>query len=214
MEIKLLNLQDFEALNIPLPKDLSIHVWVLPIEDINNLHKESHRKVRKILSHYINIPEESLCIEFGSHGKPYLPNLPAGENFYFNLSHSGKYMALAVSACTPVGIDIENMNRKVDIDKIARHFFHPLEAEAFNSLKKDEKKEAFFRLWTIKESFLKGLGQGFAISPSSFYARATDRNSFHIISSDEKLKEKSTSWHLTPIPAPDSYICTVAYQNL
>ncbi len=214
MEIKLLSLQDFKALRVPFPEDRAIHVWILPTEDISNLHKESHRKVKKILSHYTNIPEESLCLEIGRHGKPYLTNVPYGKNFYFNLSHSGKYMTLAISACTPVGIDIENMNRKVNIDRIVKHFFHPLEAKLFSNLKKGEKKEAFFRLWTIKEAFLKGLGEGFAIRPSSFYACEAGINSFHIISSDEKLKDESASWRLTPIPAPDDYICTVAYQKL
>lgn len=213
MEIKLLNSQDFEAPNISAPDAASVHAWILSADETDNLHNEAHRKVRRILSHYTDIPEQDLVFKTASHGKPYLSDLPDGKTLYFNLSHSGRCMALAVSSSSPVGIDIEDMARHTDFGRLAARFFHPSEADFINQLEHAEKKEAFLRLWTIKEAFLKGLGDGLTISPSSFSACMRDDNSFGIIPSDKALTETYASWRLTRIPAPDGYICTAAYQD-
>jgi hypothetical protein len=46
---------------------------------------------------------KKLQIEYGKNGKPYLPDYPG---IYFNISHSGDYVAVALS-CHPVGIDVQ-----------------------------------------------------------------------------------------------------------
>ena len=54
--------------------------------------------LRSFLGRYLNYPADKLLFETGEHGKPYLclnnPNLP---QVHFNLSHSGKFVALAFS---------------------------------------------------------------------------------------------------------------------
>ena len=64
--------------------------------------------LRSFLGRYLNYPADKLLFETGEHGKPYLclnnPNLP---QVHFNLWQSGKFVALAFSTSSPVGIDIE-----------------------------------------------------------------------------------------------------------
>ena len=73
-------------------------------------------------------------------GKPYCRDL------FFNISHSGDFVLLAVSDFE-IGIDIEKI-RDVDL-KISDRCFE----------EKVSTKEEFFSMWTKKESIIKYLGK-------------------------------------------------------
>ncbi len=88
----------------------------------------------------------------------------AAEAAYTNLSHSGNY-AICVASDHSVGCDIEQINPSVNL-KLARRFFTEGEADFVSA--SDNSVETFFRLWTLKESFMKCLGQGFARPLNSF----------------------------------------------
>jgi len=98
-------------------------------------------------------------IERGNRGKPSLPNAKP-----YNLSHSGDYAVLAISSGS-VGVDLEQI-RPIDWQLISARFFHPLE-RAFLAQSADP-LNAFFSIWTLKESYLKAEGLGFSVSPASF----------------------------------------------
>lgn len=101
-------------------------------------------------------------IALTKYGKPYLPTLP---DFHFSLSHSGNVAMCAVSP-REIGCDIEEP-RACDM-KIARRFFHPAEQEWLFSHPESQQPEAFLRLWTCKESFIKALGLGLNLPLDSF----------------------------------------------
>jgi len=96
-------------------------------------------------------------ISFGPNGKPYIPN----SNKYFNLSHSGNYSVLAVSD-KDVGVDIEKIDEKHL--KVADKIFDKEEISWMN----EDPLYRFHHLWTLKESYLKLIGKGLTVSPSSF----------------------------------------------
>lgn len=97
-------------------------------------------------------------------GKPFIPDCP----FHFSLSHSGQYALCAVSD-REIGCDIQLItdNR----ESIAHRFFHPNEISYLNSISdEDRRRIAFFRIWTIKESYVKLDGRGLSCPFDSFYA--------------------------------------------
>ena len=98
-------------------------------------------------------------ILYEKYGKPYLPEGP-----YFNLSHAGDFVCLAVSETSPVGIDIE-LHRSEDFLALGKTAFHP---DEYSYLKEDSAAEKFYTIWTLKESYAKMFGTGFSIEPSSF----------------------------------------------
>lgn len=113
----------------------------------------------------IGYREKELICLFNEKGKPYYKELP---QFYFNLSHSGHYAA-AVFGDTPVGIDIEEKKPDKMRLSIAKRFFHEREYTLLkNTEDKKEQTELFYRIWTLKESFVKAAGEGMSISFSSF----------------------------------------------
>lgn len=76
-------------------------------------------------------------------GKPYLEGGP-----YFNISHSGEYVVLAVHHTRDVGVDIQEINK----DKLNTIKY------VLNESEKDiEDAESFFRVWSNKESLIKCL---------------------------------------------------------
>ena len=96
------------------------------------------------------------------YGKPYLPELP---DFHFSLSHSENTALCAVSS-EEIGCDIE-VPRGFD-PKIARRFFHKTECDWLFSHLEQDQSDAFYRLWTCKESFIKALGLGLSLELDSF----------------------------------------------
>ncbi len=83
----------------------------------------------------------------------------------FNLSHSGHYVAFAVSD-SPVGIDIESVGRNMDI---ARRVMTEEEYEDYiDKVEEKDREDVFIRMWTAKESYMKALGLGFRLAPETF----------------------------------------------
>jgi len=108
------------------------------------------------------LKEADVTIGQQKNGKPYLPEHP---HIHFNLSHS-ENMVLAVFAGAEVGCDIE-YTKEADL-KLAKRFFCPEEYEFLASLEGEERNSAFYRLWTLKESFLKATGMGMELPLNSF----------------------------------------------
>ena len=88
-----------------------------------------------------------------------------GEGPFFSLSHSGTKVMLLVSDF-PCGCDIEERIPNRPLERIAERFFHPAEFEDFQRL--GASPDLFYRLWTLGESYMKGVGKGFGLPPRSF----------------------------------------------
>lgn len=99
----------------------------------------------------------------GAHGKPYLPRRP---DVQFSLSHSGTWAMCAV-ADRPVGCDIQlPAPRSL---RVARRFFTDAEcARIFALPTEDARLAMFYRIWALKESFVKCLGLGLVLPLDSF----------------------------------------------
>lgn len=96
-------------------------------------------------------------IVLGAKGKPYFES----GNLFFSLSHSGDKVCCALSLAE-VGCDIEKI-KKADL-KTAGRFFSSEENLMLSSLSDEsEKDELFFRLWTLKESYMKATGKGLSL---------------------------------------------------
>lgn len=101
-------------------------------------------------------------------GKPFLINGP-----FFNLSHSGNRVVIAVDPFQSVGCDIQQ-REKISPSGIAKQLFHPNECALLqNAPSEEERQRLFYRLWTLKESYLKMTGSGFSLSPKRFWIDPT-----------------------------------------
>lgn len=101
-------------------------------------------QIRSLLSSYLKNQLSREELLKNENGKPYFANGP-----YFNISHSGKYVLMAVSTAE-IGVDIEEIKNK-DMSSLVRIFN---EAEA----KMIKEHSDFYYLWCAKESLIKCMG--------------------------------------------------------
>ena len=92
-------------------------------------------------------------------GKPYLPSHPG---FHYNFSDSGDYLVLAVSPKHEIGVDLQKLTPvRAGVIPMAERFFHPEDLALLRNAKDaEEQLKLFFRIWTIKEAYLKCTGEG------------------------------------------------------
>lgn len=120
----------------------------------------------------LGIENENINIVKNEFGKPFLENC---SDFYTSISHSGNIAACAVDT-SEVGLDIELI--KDANMRIAKRCFSLNEYEWLLSLREEEQNTEFYKLWTLKESYIKQQGKGFAIPLNSF--------SFNLIEETER----------------------------
>lgn len=107
--------------------------------------------------------ERGVEYEIGKWGKPVLRCHP---EIHFSLSHSGDYAICSIGD-HPVGNDIEYIRQ--GRLKVADRFFAEEEQEWLYAVEDEaERTRRMFRIWTMKESFLKVTGRGMSLPLSDF----------------------------------------------
>jgi 4'-phosphopantetheinyl transferase len=147
--------------NAPALDHREIHVWWLALhasETPRAIANAARTTLERMLCAYSEIPLAP-TIERGPHGKPFAPALPGLE---FNLSHAGRHILLAFARGQALGVDLEQLDRRVSVNDIAERYFTDNEAHALRQLPPADKLSGFLRLWTHKEAVLKALGEGLA----------------------------------------------------
>ena len=117
------------------------------------------------------LKEKSVEYEFGEWGKPSLKYHP---NIHFSLSHSGDYAICSIGD-RAMGNDIELI--KPGHLKVADRFFAKEELDWMRSKPdEDEITRRMFRIWTMKESFLKATGKGISLPLGDFAVVVDEEN--------------------------------------
>ncbi|WP_284118610.1 4'-phosphopantetheinyl transferase family protein [Acinetobacter seifertii] len=122
----------------------------------NDYKKQQIQRIKnKLLAQKLSVNPTDLQFAKHEYGKPYLLD----HTLYFNHSHSQQCYALALSErVKDIGIDVEELDRKVRLDSLAQHAFHADEYATWQSLEQD--REFWFKVWTTKEAVLKASGLG------------------------------------------------------
>lgn len=106
-----------------------------------------------LLTHLFGEKGVAPNLTYGENGKPYLADDP---NTFFSITHSDKWVFLAVSD-SEIGIDAQ-MPRKV-CPRLAARSTTPEEL----AWVKEDTEPHFTRLWTMKEAYLKYTGTGLSV---------------------------------------------------
>lgn len=130
---------------------------------------QAHTAKRMILSRYLDCAPDLLAFKSGDNGRP---DLVCGR-LSFNLSHANGVSLLGVSRSALVGVDIEDCRRQVDCMALAKRFFSTEEVRYLADQGSSELiSNAFFRIWTGKEAYVKYLGSGLGYGLSGFALKA------------------------------------------
>ncbi|MCU9806785.1 4'-phosphopantetheinyl transferase superfamily protein [Paraclostridium sp. AKS46] len=116
--------------------------------------------IRYFMTSTFNVKNEDLVFKKNEFGKPYVEEIPV----FFNISHSKDWVVCAFST-HEIGIDVEfNNNINEDVIKYALSKY---EYDKYLTLDTSDREKYFYKLWTLKESYIKCIGKGLSVSPDS-----------------------------------------------
>lgn len=125
--------------------------------------------LRCILSGRLGVAPEAIGFAIDEFGKPWLAPPHDRAGFGFSTSHSGDLALIALrDGPEPFAIDVEKARRFDDADQLVARFFSPREQRDYAALAPAERREAFWRGWTVKEAFVKALGRGLSFPLDRF----------------------------------------------
>lgn len=162
--------------------------WLSPdeYERWGRFHLEADRQrfllaralVRSLLGAYVQQAPASLQFTRSRHGKPELvqPAATPEQTLKFNLSHTRGLLVLAVTAADEIGVDVESITREAEMLALAERYFAASEVAMLRAADPLQLHELFFRLWTLKEAYVKARGLGLQLGLDSF-AIGLGRNS-------------------------------------
>lgn len=109
----------------------------------------------------------------------------------YNLSHSGDYVLCSIddeeNPFTKVGCDLEET--KTILTKLVNKYFFPEEQKyIFAGEAEEEQKEAFYRYWVLKESFMKATRRGMTLGLDTFEIRM-DMERPRLVEMPEEIKD-------------------------
>jgi 4'-phosphopantetheinyl transferase len=110
--------------------------------------------LRVLLSIYTGTPSAEIGFHYSENGKPHV----AGSDVEFNVSHSADWVVLAFGRNRNIGVDIEKIKRRMDVNAIAARYFVPEEIALINNAA--DSHTMFFQLWAHKEAYVKARGSG------------------------------------------------------
>ena len=129
----------------------------------------AHALLRRSLSECCGCAPHELTFTSSPRGKPALrADLIERNPVSFNLAHTDGLVACVVARDAEVGVDVEAIERRVDVLKIADRYFSPAEVADVRRCTEDARHARFIESWTLKEAYVKALGEGLALPLDEF----------------------------------------------
>lgn len=143
----------------PTPQDLAAAPAREPLRERFLRRRAASRRA---VAARLGVAAESVVIGHAETGAPIVLAPDCG----LQISVSGRedFCAIAMAE-RPIGVDIEPLRGEIEPPW---NMFHPRERAALRSLSGAARHEAFLRLWTAKEAYLKALGVGLRRESASF----------------------------------------------
>jgi 4'-phosphopantetheinyl transferase len=123
----------------------------------------AHGMLRHVLAAHAGVSPHALRFATGDHGRPELSGPPQVKSLRFNLTHTRGLAACAVANGRAVGVDAEDLLRKVDRVPVSARVFSDAEIHGIEKLSGTDATERFYLHWTLKEAYVKALGLGFSL---------------------------------------------------
>ena len=151
-----------ETLTACLSPEEHAHLSKLSRPEVQIRFASTRHALRVLLGGTLGVSPARLRLQTNSFGKPSLADNHPGPPLWFNVTHSHSVALLAISRHGEVGVDVELLRPMPDALKLAERFFCPAEHQLLAGLEEAIQSEAFLRMWTVKEAFVKAIGEGLA----------------------------------------------------
>jgi 4'-phosphopantetheinyl transferase len=171
----------------------------------------SHVALRRILASYLDATPASLAFGTGTHGKPFLDAPAHGRSLRFSLTHSGDLALVAVSQGRDLGVDVEQVRPRADLEGFAARYFSTRERDALAHVPPGDRLRAFLEIWTLKEAYLKACGDGLVRALDAFDVTVDDAPSRL-----EAVRDRpgdAARWVLRQVGIGEDYVAALAVEG-
>lgn len=167
--------------------------------------------VRTTLSDYADVDPCEWRFTNNPFGRPEIafPNLPS---LRFNLSHSRGMVLLGVTIENDIGVDVEHVDQFVDILSLARNNFSAPEVEQLEATSGNAQRDLFFKIWTLKEAYVKATGLGLSLPLTDFTVVPGADHCVELTESKNDNSESDT-WWLTQRKVSPKYQTGIAVRS-
>lgn len=165
--------------------------------------------LRSILAQYLELAAENVPLKTYPNGKPYLP----GSNLHFNLSHSEGLFLYGFVLDVPIGVDLQQIYPISNINTIIKNYFSPYEQQILSAEKKTRLKDLFFRIWTAKEAYLKGTGEGFHRPANSFSICTKTDGLYNFELREDTTAPNNVGWNIRELHLAEDYRAALAVKG-
>ena len=139
----------------------------------------------------------------GIRGRPQLSGTPPLD---FNISHTGDVAIVGVLQGARIGVDVERIDRVVNVAGIARKFLTANERRELGAADTDAARTRLLTLWTCKEAMSKATGDGISAPFDEIGIDRPDR----LVVVEGSGPYAPARWTLHAVDVADELLATVA----
>lgn len=170
--------------------------------------------LRRLLGQALDRPASELVLDCERKGKPRLVSHGRnGPRLRFNISHSGGWVAIALSQGRELGIDLEAVALSsisaTESNDLAARIFSQREFALWRDLQAATTRgETFFGAWVRKEAYVKATGEGLGADLRVVEVLAG------IKQGEPHWRKEIASWLIYELEAPSGLVAALAVQKL
>ncbi len=169
--------------------------------------------VRTVLSRYASVAPADWVFDTNAYGRPGIsPVHTEASALRFNLSHTTGLIVLGICQEHALGVDVEQLERRANLE-VADRFFSPREAAELASLPPERQPRRFFDYWTFKESYIKARGMGLSIPLDSFSFEFPTEETPRL-SVDASQNDDAERWRFWQLELPGQYLMAVCAERI
>ncbi|KAL1204681.1 Phosphopantetheinyl transferase [Cardamine amara subsp. amara] len=186
--------------------------------------------VRTTIARYQTVDPRSLMFKKNMYGKPEVDwgnyNNCNSPPLHFNISHTHSLIACGVTVHVPVGIDVEDKERKIkhDVLAFAERFYSADEVKLLSIIPDPEvQRKEFLKLWTLKEAYVKALGKGFSAAPFNTFtiqSKSGTKGGYNLCKTSkiaanslERTKKCNREWKFSLLELADSHYAAICSED-
>ena len=169
----------------------------------------AHALLRILLQQLAGRPARTWRFIALSRGKPILHPDHRLARLAFNLSHTSGAVACAMTLDHALGVDIEDVARSGHLLEIADAYFAPDELALLHAAPAEQRRELFFRLWTLKESYIKAHGDGLYLPLDQFAFTLSPP----AITFTPAIRDDPESWQFATLAPTATHILSLAVRH-
>jgi len=147
----------------------------------------SHTLSRLMVAELTGLKPDGLVYRSDANGTPAFDDVTSGARFPISLSRTDGLVASAYCPDFDFGIDVEQCLPANADRQLVQSMFSEPEQQIFQDLDGEEFEEAFFKVWTLKEAYVKAEGLGLSL-PLHDFAFSLEPLGIRFLSNDRRNK--------------------------